>query len=488
MRSPFSREDNTDERAVRRAAIARARRRQQARGEGVRVSREDEENPKPREAPLPVRILNHWWDRLVNAIWSGSLSDQAEQYASHQTTRDYICNSLGWGLWGLIFPILSVVAARIVGIEQAGMFSMAMVVGQLLLFVANYGLLTYQVSDIEEMQSFNDYIIHRVICVVAMLFAGFLFIKIRGYDEQMASICMGVFIFRAFDGLCDVFEGRLQQKDKLYLAGISMVVRSSLGIGVFSVVLLITHNLVPACFGMAIAEIASFVVLTLPLTLLETERSYPASSRAVKELFQLGFPLFLALFLFNLIDSVPRFAIEGMLTYDDQLFFNAMYFPARGIIMVAGLAYKPQLVRMAGIWADPEKHRRFDLLILAILAVIVLMTGVVVIIMATVGIPVLGALYGADFEQFRPLVLIMVAMGGVCASIDFLYQVITVLREQKSVTKLYLIAFAFAVPISILLVKFAGLAGAVVDSLVVMAILLILLITEYLSIKKRLEQ
>ena len=93
----------------------------------------------------------------------------------------------------------------------------------------------------------------------------------------------------------------------------------------------------------------------------------------------------------------------------------------------------------------------------------------------------------ADFEPFRPLALIMVVMGGACASIDFLYQVITVLREQKSVTKLYLITFAFAVPISILLVSFAGLAGAVVGSLVIMSILFILLITEYLAIKRRLE-
>ena len=476
-----------DDRAERRASVARARRRQQARGEGIRVIREDEENPKPPEAPLPVRILNHWWDRLVDAIWSGSLASQSGQYASHQTTRDYICNTLGWGLWGMIFPILSVVAAQLVGIRQAGMFSMAMVVGQLLLFVANYGLLTYQVSDIEEMQSFNDYIIHRVICCFAMLVAGFVFVRVRGYDSEMASICMGVFLFRAFDGLSDVFEGRLQQKDKLYLAGISMALRDGLAIIAFSVVLFITRNLAPACFALAIAEIITFVVLTLPLTLLETDRSYPASSRAVRELFQMGFPLFLALFLFNLIDSVPRFAIEGMLTYEDQLFFNAMYFPARFIVMVAGLAYKPQLVRLASIWADPDKHRRFDVLMLSILGVIVLLTGLVVLFMATVGIPLLGVLYNADFEQFRPLALIMVAMGGVCASIDFLYQIITVLREQRSVTKLYLIAFVFAVPITVLLVRFAGLAGAVVDSLVVMAILLLLLITEYLSIKRRLE-
>ena len=38
-----------------------------------------------------------------------------------------------------------------------------------------------------------------------------------------------------------------------------------------------------------------------------------------------------------------------------------------------------------------------------------------------------------------------------------------------------------------LLVNFSGLSGAVVGSLVVMSILLLLLVTEYLTIRKRLE-
>ena len=63
--------------------------------------------------------------------------------------------------------------------------------------------------------------------------------------------------------------------------------------------------------------------------------------------------------------------------------------------------------------------------------------------------------------------------------------VITVLRAQEQVSRLYLIAIAFAVPVSMLLVNFAGLAGAVVSSLVSMAILLVLLVTEYFTIRKR---
>ena len=437
------------------------------------------------EAPFVVRIVNSWWNRLIGAVFSGRVSEETERYAAHRTTRDYVCNSIGNGAWGMLFPILTIVSTQLVGAEEAGMLAMAMVVGQLLLFVANYGVRTYQVSDVDEMQTFLDYQINRLITCAIMLVVGLIYIWVRGYGQPMASICLGVFLFRMIDGLADVYEGRLQQKDKLYLAGISQAVRCGLAIVAFSVMLFITRNLTLASFAMAIGAAASFVLLTLPITLFETERSLPWSIEGVRDLFVNCLPLFLALFLYNLVDSVPKFAIEGALSYDNQLYYNALYFPAHAILMAVGLVYKPQLVRLANIWADPEQHRRFDIIVLVMLGVIAGVTLVVVIIMNWIGIPFMSIVYGVDFEQFRSLATIMVITGGVCAVLDFLYQIITVLREQGRVTRIYLIGFAFAIPISILLVNYAGLAGAVMASLVSMSILLVLLATEYLSIRKR---
>lgn len=76
----------------------------------------------------------------------------------------------------------------------------------------------------------------------------------------------------------------------------------------------------------------------------------------------------------------------------------------------------------------------------------------------------------------------MIAAGGVTAIIDFLYQVITVLRRQKSVMKLYVITFGFSLFVPILLIDFTGLPGAVIGYLIVMTILMVLLVWEYVSI------
>lgn len=448
-------------------------------------------NGKPQKQRNPnfiTRMVNQWFNRLMGAMSTRTLGGQEEVYEAHRTTRDYVWNTIGIGIWGMIFPLLTIVITQLVGVEQAGMFSLAFVTASLLMIVANYGARTYQVSDVDELHSFSDYQVNRWITCAIMVGAGLLYCFIRGYDGSMLIISIGVYLYRMVDGLADVYEGRLQQMDKLYLAGISQAFRSLVAFIVFSVCLLVTRNVGAASIAMAIAAAGTFVVLTFPLALFETPKSQRASYGSIVTLFKQCFPLFLALFLYALIDNMPKFVMEGVLPYDTQLYFNAMYFPAQGILLTVGFIYKPLLVRMANVWADPAKRKRFDLIIVAIFGVVLALTGITAFVVGWIGIPLMSFLYGVDFEQFRGLFYIMLAAGGVTAAIDFLYQTITVLRRQKSVTKLYLITFGFSLFVPVLLVNFTGLPGAVIGYLIVMCILLVLLIWEYSRIRMELSR
>lgn len=453
----------------------------ETRGDGKRRRRPDSKPRKPRKMNPIKRAVNNWCNRLLGVVSEGSF-DQEEEFASHKTTRDYICNTIGTGAWGMVFPILTIVVTQLCGVEQAGMFSMAFIIGTLLMIIGNYGMRTYQVSDIKEVHSFSDYQISRVVTCIAMMAVAYVHCGIRGYSEQMFTICMGVCVYKMIDGLADVYEGRLQQKDKLYLAGISQAFRSVVVFVVFSLFLLITRDLGISSIAMAVAAIATFLVLTFPLALLETPKSRRQSTQSIIALFKQCFPVFIALFMYALIDNMPKFVMETALSYDNQLYFNALYFPAQAILLTVGFVYKPLLVRMAQMWADAEKRNRFHLVILAIVAMVIALTLVVIFLMGWIGIPIMSFMYGIDFEQFRGLSFIMIAAGGVTAIIDFLYQVITVLRRQKSVMKLYVITFGFSLFVPILLIDFTGLPGAVIGYLIVMTILMVLLVWEYISI------
>ena len=239
---------------------------------------------------------------------------------------------------------------------------------------------------------------------------------------------------------------------------------------------------------MAVIAAITFVVFTFPLAQLETPKSRSANAKRVIGLLKQCFPLFVALFMYNLIDNMPKFVMEGALSYDNQLYYNALYFPAHAILLTSGFIYKPMLLKMANAWADPAKRKKFDLIIVVMFVIIVGITVVVAGAMSWFGLAIMSFLYGIDFEQYRGLCFVMLAAGGVTAGIEFLYQVITVLRRQRAVTKLYLITFGFSLFVPVLLVNFTGLPGAVIGYLIVMCILLVLLVSEYASIRMDLHR
>ena len=125
-----------------------------------------------------VRISNRWFNRVMGAVSEGGLAGQEAEYAAHRTSRDYIWNSIGVGAWGCVFPVLTVIATQLVGAEQAGMFSMAFVTATLLMIIANFGVRTYQISDLEEKHSFTDYQIHRWITCVVMVLIGVVYCNV----------------------------------------------------------------------------------------------------------------------------------------------------------------------------------------------------------------------------------------------------------------------------------------------------------------------
>ncbi len=466
--------------------LDRLRARREGAGGREGVSADDPRMRKSRKVRKPLwieRAVRRWGGRVLGAIGDGGMGEAEEEFESHQTSRDFVWNTVGLAAWGMVFPILTVVVTQLVGAEEAGRLSLAFVAGQLLMIVANYGVRTYQVSDRDQNHTFIEYQVNRLITCAVMLIAGWAFCTLRGYDSSMATMTMAVFFYKMIDGFADVYEGRLQQMDKLYLAGISQTIRSVTALAVFSLFLLVTGSLSIAAIACAVAATVTLVFITLPLALLETPKSGAFRLDSLVRLFVHCAPVFAALFLYAFIDNMPKFMMEGVLTYDNQLYFNALYFPATTILMVVGFLYKPLLTRMADAWNDPARRGRFDLLIAAALGAILAITVIAIFVMRWIGIPALGFMYGMDFEPFRRLSYFMLLAGGITGGIDFLYQVVTVMRRQATVTKIYLVTFVFALVVPYMLIRVSELEGAVMSYVIVMAILFLLLGLEYIGVR-----
>ena len=142
---------------------------------GRRADSNSAKAPREHRQNFIARFVNQWFDRVVGAMKGDGLSSAEERYAPHRTTRDFVCNTLGSGAWALVFPVVTMVSTQLVGVEQAGMISMAFVVGLLLMFVGNFGVRTYQISDINREHSFIDYQANRWATCVLMLVVGWIY-------------------------------------------------------------------------------------------------------------------------------------------------------------------------------------------------------------------------------------------------------------------------------------------------------------------------
>ena len=433
-------------------------------------------------------IMKSWKNRLMEGMRHQDFANQVALYGSHRTVKDYLCNALGQACMGLMFPLLTILVSQICGCDSAGQFSMAFVIASVFQFIALFGVRTFQVSDVSEQDSFAAYQLQRMLTCIIMAAMSWIYLTLRHDSELMSSLLISLMAFKLIDSLADVYEGRLQQCDKLYLAGISQAIRCGGACFVFMLVLILFRDVQTATHALALFAGVSFVIITYPLAKFETPKSRAWEPIELSELFYECFPAFLGQFLFALIDTSPKFIMEAILDYQQQLYFNALYFPAMAIVLVAALVYKPQLMKLSMLWTQNDNTKRFDTQTFFIATSIIGITVLMAFIMWNWGATLNGILYGVSFKHLQLEQLGMVIAGGLSACIDFFFQLLTIIRKQANAFTSYLISFGFVIICSLICIttlRFSGAVGSYVGAMILLCMLLCL---QYVHARKTIQQ
>lgn len=433
-------------------------------------------------------IMKSWKNRLMEGVQHQDFANQVALYKSHRTVKDYLCNALGQACMGLMFPLLTILVSQICGCDSAGQFSMAFVVASVFQFIALFGVRTFQVSDVSEQDSFAAYQLQRILTCIIMAAMSWVYLTLRHDSELMSSLLISLMSFKLVDSLADVYEGRLQQCDKLYLAGISQAIRCGGACFVFMLVLILFRDVQTATRALALFAGVSFVIITYPLAKFETPKSRGWEAIELSELFYECFPAFLGQFLFALIDTSPKFIMEAILDYQQQLYFNALYFPAMAIVLVAALVYKPQLMKLSMLWTQSDNTKRFDTQTFIIATSIIGITTLMAFIMWNWGATLNGILYGVSFKHLQLEQLGMVIAGGLSACIDFFFQLLTIIRKQANAFTSYLISFGFVIICSLICITTLHFSGAVGSYVGAMILLCMLLCLQYVHARKTIQQ
>lgn len=399
-----------------------------------------------------------------------------------QDAGNFLWNAVGGILNAGQSVFLLIVITRVCGLEAAGIFSIAFATGNLFLYLGNYGVRNYQVSDLSEKYSFHDYLRHRLCTVLLMLAAAAVYTawsaKTGNYSHYKTACVLAMCACKAVDCLEEVFEGRYQQKGRLDRSGKLVTFRLLVSIGGMIAVLLVTRDLLTAVWwGVFLAVAASALIIWRYRETAAFERT-AFSFSGIAGLMRECFPVCAANFLSFYLINEPKYAIDAAMDETAQACYNFIAMPVFVIQLLNMFLYQPMLIRMTASW---ENGRRKEFLgyFGRICGALALISAPILLAAWILGIPVLSWLYATDLSALRTELLLIMTGGIFLAFNGFYCAVLTIMRKQREIPLTYLAGAVLSLVSTPVMVRESGIVGAVLSFVLVMAAVTVLLTARF---------
>lgn len=379
--------------------------------------------------------------------------------------NSFLWNMVGSMLMAFQSVIMLMILTRVLGLVDAGIFTIAFANANLFLNIGKYGMRNFQVSDVKRQFSFADYKVSRIITVMAMLLTSIGYTLYTSYENsysiEKTQIIIWMCLFKIVDAVEDIYHGYYQQENRLDVASKCLALRMFSTILVFSLGLIIFKNQLVALIISTILTTVLFLLFTK-----WTINGFQISSKKCNKenvilLLKLCFPLFAGAFLSFYIGNAPKYAIDATLSDELQACYGFIAMPVFVIGLLNSFIFNPMLYKMTQLW-DSGKTKKFVTQTVIQSGIIFLITIICMGGAYFLGIPVLSWLYNTELSPYKTELLILLLGGGFLGFSGLLNAFITIIRCQKWIMWGYvliaILAFLFSNPI----VEMHGMLGAAI--------------------------
>lgn len=398
---------------------------------------------------------------------------------------EFLWNSIASLIASALSAILLLIATRVNGSDQAGMFAITFATATILNAIGDFGMRVFQVTDTKRQYDFWDYLNARFIVVIAMVIVALAFVFINGYEAEKALFCILLVLYRVFESVSETYQGEFQLNQRLDSAAISAVYRNTGAIVIFLIIDVLTKDIIVSILSMIVWE--AVVAYFYDIRKMKHYISYKwrLNKEKVISLVFICFPTFFSTLLNLYIINAPKYAIDKVLTYEDQTVFNVIFLPTFTINLLSIFILKPLLLSMGTMWNE-KRFDQFKKIIYKMVALIVITTCMVELVCYFIGIPMLTFIYGLDLAEFRNELMILIISGGFSALAIMFFYALTTMRCQKQVSIPYILSAIIALLICEPLVRTAGIYGASIASVLITFILFFTsMVITFLKLKKK---
>ncbi len=404
--------------------------------------------------------------------------------------KDYFWNTLGVFLQNAISPLLLVVVTRINGIYDSGIFSFAFSIAIIFWAIGMWGGRTYQVSDVEKEFSHRSYIMLRFILAIFVLIGAIIFSAVNQYDPLKTGIILSLVLFKIIESITDAVHGVLQVHGRLFVAGRALVLKAVGGLLAFIAIDLITKDILLSCFGV----VAVNVLITLLYDVRVARGLEPLGlaphllGRYISEALDIMkrcAPVFVVVFLAMFSLNIPRYFID--LYHEEQNgYFGIIAMPVTLIVLVMTFILQPNVVALSRLFSK-GRYREFNKIVKKIALITIFVGCMVLAITFVIGVPALQFIFGVDFTDYKPALMMIIAGGVVNALVGIFINIFTIMRRFKAQFYVLLVTNVLLAVVSMFVVRESGLTGGAIlfaVTNVIQAVLFVILYNMILGLKK----
>ena len=354
--------------------------------------------------------------------------------------RVYFWNLCSSMVYSFQSAILLLVVTRVGGLVEGGIFSIIYTVTQTLASLGSYSMRNYQVSDVKDDYNFETYYTSRIVTCVLMILSCMGYAIYKGVSMDRFLIYMLFSVYRTVDGFEDVYHGAVQKKGRLDVVSIAMTFRITLSMIMFSLLYVITHNLLVASVGMVITAVVLLLGFNKIIFSEFTEIKRGIDFSKVLKLLTVCFPIFLGAILYNYLVNVPKYSIDNNLGEATQTIFNILFMPVFVVNILSMFIFKPMVNQMGIWWKDGEIKK----LLFSVIKQILIISGLTILVIIAgyfLGCPVLGIVFGVDLSDYPLFFALLLSFGGIAALSTFLSVVLTIMRKQAFIILGYVLGY-----------------------------------------------
>ena len=398
--------------------------------------------------------------------------------------KNFVFNSLGAFIYSFTSLFYMIIATRIVGTDEAGLFTFAFSTANLLQVIGVYAGRTYQVTETNDSITDSDYYYNRLISCIFMVIFGLSFCFIKGYTLLKIAIIMVLVLYKMIDAYAEHYYAIIQKGGKLYKVGISLTIKGMLGIIVFLALNLLTKNILFSCIGLFITNLIVTFLYDYINAKYEKQVISKFDLKRLSLIYKCGIWIFLQTFLIQYILNASKYSIDKFLDNDFQTIFGIVIMPASLMTLVSQFIVQPYLVSIKDLIKD-KKYKSLNKLMFKLCMFIFIIGLVGVLLTYFFGTKVLGFVYNIDLNNYR-LELLIIVIASIFYAISFVINnVLIAFRKTFAPALCYLIVAIVELIIVDFLVNNYKLFGATLAYFIAMLLIVIIYLFIYITVIRK---